>query len=137
MPISTANFSKRLMAYNLDFTLLGILIFPISLFIEDNSIMYAVAISIVCLYHAVFESSKWQATPGKYYGKMIVVQMNGEGLSFYKALLRVLSKFLSLILFFSGFLMIYIRKDRRGLHDVIAGTRVLNIDRNTVSVNKI
>jgi uncharacterized RDD family membrane protein YckC len=42
-----------------------------------------------------------------------------------RALLRFLAKYLSGALFGIGYVMIARRSDRRGLHDMIAGTLVL------------
>ena len=121
-----ASFSRRLLAYNLDLTIFIILAIPTSILIENNTILYGACALIVILYHALFESSPWQATPGKKQGKMKVVTVSGDRLNFLQASVRILCKFLSLVLFFAGFFMIYFRMDRRGLHDLLAGTQVID-----------
>lgn len=123
--MTTANFSKRLMAYNLDITVFILVIFPLSIIVESNGIMYSLAFGLICLYHAIMESSEWQATLGKKQGRLLVVDLNGERISFWRASIRIAAKFISLGLLFAGFFMISFRKDRRGLHDLIAGTQVI------------
>lgn len=55
----------------------------------------------------------------------MVIDQNGKRISFITAFARVLLKFVSLMLMFSGFIMIYFRRDRRGLHDLILKTYVV------------
>lgn len=121
----TATFSSRLMAYNLDLTILLVVFVPMVLWIEHNYILYPTMFAVVCFYHAFFECSGWQATPGKRQGKLMVISVDGGKLLFFQALVRILLKFLSLGLLFAGFFMIYFRKDRKGLHDLLAGTQVV------------
>lgn len=118
-------FSKRLLAYNIDITVLMIPFIGISFFIEDNLNLFAVCFGIVCLYHTVLESSRWQGTLGKHYNGIIVVNRNKRKIGLWIAFVRVLLKFLSLFLLFSGFIIIYFRRDRRGLHDIILNTYVI------------
>lgn len=125
-----AGFAKRLFAYNIDMTILMIPCVLMSFLIENNKVLYVVCILIVCLYHAVMESSEYQATIGKKYSKIRVVNNDKERLDFPKAFLRIILKFFSLLLLFSGFIFIIFRKDRRGLHDIIINTLVI-IDDNT------
>lgn len=121
-----ATFPQRLSAFNIDFLVFLALIAPLSFLIEDNLIFWSVSFVIVCVYHAGLESSEWGATLGKKYANIQVVNKEGNRLSFGKALLRIITKYLSLLLFFGGFFMIYLRKDRRGLHDVLIKTYVLD-----------
>lgn len=122
----TANFSKRLLAYNIDLTVLLVLIFPLSIWIEQDWIFYALGFTIVCLYHAILESSGWQATLGKKYrGMRVVDDRSGDRLSFARAIIRILVKFVLLLICFAGFFMIYFRSDRKGLHDLLARSRVV------------
>ncbi|PIB34770.1 hypothetical protein BFP72_04805 [Reichenbachiella sp. 5M10] len=119
-----ASFSKRLFAYNIDITVMMLLMLPFLLWVESDRLFYGAAVAIVCLYHALMESSSWQGTLGKHYSHMVVTDSAGQPIGFGRALLRILCKFLSLGLLFGGFMMIYFREDRRGLHDLLAGTVV-------------
>jgi len=118
-------FSKRLFAYNIDMTILMIPCVLVSFLIENNQVLFVICVLIVCLYHAVMESSDYQGTIGKKYIKIKVVDIDGEPLEFPKALLRIMLKFFSLLLLFSGFIIIIFRKDRKGMHDIVANTLVI------------
>jgi uncharacterized RDD family membrane protein YckC len=88
-------------------------------------VVFLVALPLVLLYYPVMESSRWQATLGKRFCGLIVVNLDGKRISFVRALVRHLGRYLSGALFGIGFLLIALRSDRRGLHDLIAGTLVL------------
>ncbi|MEQ9288903.1 MAG: RDD family protein [Cyclobacteriaceae bacterium] len=118
-------FSGRLFAYNIDITLLMLLFIGCSFLIENNSIFYAFCLIMTTLYYAVLESSDWQGTPGKRYNGLMVVDANGRKISFPRALLRIIFKYLSVFLLFAGIFMIYLRKDRKSLHDLVSGTYVV------------
>jgi uncharacterized RDD family membrane protein YckC len=66
------------------------------------------------------------ATTGRTIGKAIVgtrvYRADGSDLGAARAVVRVLATSLSFVLFGVGFLFILVRKDRRALHDLIAGT---------------
>ncbi len=118
-------FSERLFAYNIDITILIILFILVSFMVESNSILYSICMSVVTLYYTLFESSKRQGTPGKIYHKLKVINENGTRISVLKAFLRVLLKYVSILLLFLGIFMIYFRKDRKSLHDIILKTQVV------------
>jgi uncharacterized RDD family membrane protein YckC len=80
---------------------------------------------IALFYFAWFESSRFQATPGKLAVGMIVIDLDGKRISFGKAILRTLSKILSGLILYVGFIMIGFTEKRQGLHDMIAGTTVV------------
>lgn len=71
------------------------------------------------------ESSKYQATVGKIVMGIKVVNKNGQGLDFSKAMLRNLSKILSAIIMGIGYIMIIFDDRKQGLHDKIADTFVV------------
>jgi uncharacterized RDD family membrane protein YckC len=77
------------------------------------------------LYFASFESSKWQATPGKRVLNLSVTDMAGGRISFLRATGRHFAKFLSVLTFFFGFVMIGFTEKKQGLHDLIAGCLVV------------
>ncbi len=70
---------------------------------------------------------KWQgATPGKKFLHVKIVDTHtGKDITNKQALTRSLAYIPSLLLFGIGFLMVAFRKDKRGLHDLIAGTAVI------------
>ena len=126
--LNYARFSKRLFAYNIDMTILMVPCVLVSFLIESNFVFFILCILIVCLYHAVFESSEYQATIGKKISKLKVVDNHGLPLEFPQAMIRIVLKFFSLILLFSGFIIIIFRKDRKGLHDIVSKTFVINVE---------
>jgi uncharacterized RDD family membrane protein YckC len=81
---------------------------------------------ITWLYFAFCESSAWQATVGKLALGIRVTDMQGRRISFPRALGRYPAKYLSALIFLIGFLMVAWTKRKQGLHDLIAGTLVLN-----------
>ena len=82
-------------------------------------------IFVFWFYFTYFESYPHQATMGKKAVGLIVIDENGDGLSVREATVRTLSKFLSSILLYIGFIMIGFTKKKQGLHDKIAHTFVI------------
>ena len=76
------------------------------------------------LYSPVMHSSALQATLGKYAIGIEVIDREGQRISFWRALLRAAALFLS-CLTVVGLLMIGWTRQKRGLHDIIAGTFVV------------
>ena len=72
------------------------------------------------LYGALFESSIWQATPGKKLLGIKVVDYDGNRLEFPQALGRVFFEYFSTATFGLGYLMIAFTERKQGLHDMIA-----------------
>jgi uncharacterized RDD family membrane protein YckC len=95
---------------------------------EDNKITalkaQLIGMFLGILYEAVFLSSPWQATPGKRLLGLKVADLNGLPISFWRAFGRVAAKFLSSILLI-GYIMAFFTKDKRALHDLMAGTIVI------------
>ncbi len=64
-------------------------------------------------------------TPGKALMGVRIITTDGRKISFSRALLRYLAYFLSAVLFFLGFLWIFVDRRRQGWHDKIANTYVI------------
>lgn len=79
----------------------------------------------IFLYFPLMESSKWQATLGKRAVGIIVTDLNGNRISFLKALGRTLGKILSGIIVYIGFIMIAVTNKKQGLHDILANALVV------------
>jgi uncharacterized RDD family membrane protein YckC len=79
------------------------------------------------LFTAVY-ATVLHAVSGQTIGKMLVgvqvLGVDGAGLTVGAAFLRYLASFISLIPLGFGFLVAALRRDKRGLHDLIAGSRV-------------
>lgn len=90
----------------------------------DITINFA-AIFIVMAYHAIFESSRLQATPGKYLLGIIVTDEHEQRIGIVRAIGRQLGHILSTLLFLSGYIMIAFTSRKQGLHDIAAGCLVI------------
>ena len=77
------------------------------------------------LYFATFESSPWQATPGKKVLGLRVTDLEGRRLSFVRASGRYFGKIISSLLFGIGFFMAGFTEKKQALHDMLAGCLVL------------
>ena len=90
----------------------------------DINILEAV---IMLLYYSYMESSKYQATLGKLALGMKVTDTHGMPLTFPIAMLRNVSKYISIFIFYIGYIMIIFDDRKQGLHDKIADTLVVNV----------
>jgi len=139
-----AGFWKRFLGYSIDFMiiflgeiLLVFILAGIEMLFNAIGIEQAIKeiilviiglplyISLPWLYYAILESSKYQATIGKKVLNIIVVDNYNNRITFAKASARYWSKILSSILLI-GFLMAGFTKEKQALHDLIAGTYVIN-----------
>lgn len=78
------------------------------------------------LYGAGFESSYWQATPGKRLLRIYVTDLHGRRVSFARALLRTLAKQISAP-FFLGYFPAAFTARKQALHDLLASCLVLRM----------
>lgn len=76
------------------------------------------------VYFASFEAFAG-ATPGKRLMGCRVVSLSGGRASALQAVLRNFGSLVNWLTLGLGFAAIVLRKDRRGLHDILAGTRVV------------
>lgn len=81
--------------------------------------------AISFLYFAILESSKSQASVGKMALSIKVTDMNGERISFGKACLRTVGKYVSGMILCIGYLMAAFTEKKQALHDMIASTLVV------------
>ena len=77
------------------------------------------------LYFALFETSSWQATPGKRALRLKVTDVNGIHITFGRATARFTAKLLSAAPLFGGFLLPVWTRHKQALHDLVAGTLVV------------
>jgi uncharacterized RDD family membrane protein YckC len=83
----------------------------------------AVSLLLGIAYPIVFHW-QWGQTLGKMAVHIRVVTLAGGPLTLGQATLRQIGSWLSALIFGIGYLMVGLRADKRGLHDLIAGTRV-------------
>ena len=81
---------------------------------------------IAWLYYALLESSPQQATVGKMALGIVVTDVDGRRISFGKASIRWWSKILSAMILLIGYIMAGFTARKQALHDLIAGTLVVN-----------
>ena len=93
----------------------------VSVYVVDLIISFLIG----WLYSALFESSGWQATPGKRLMGIHVTDLNGNRISFARATGRHFSKYISGLIFGIGYIMAGITDKKQGLHDKMADTLVL------------
>jgi len=95
-------------------------------FFSAIAIFAVVAIIGSWLYYACFESSSWQATPGKKVLNLYVTDLTGAQVSFGRASGRYFAKFITqLIPLAIGYILAGITERKQALHDMIASTLVL------------
>jgi uncharacterized RDD family membrane protein YckC len=93
-------------------------------------IVFAISIGLLSLlgkwlYYALFESSAWQATPGKRVIGLYVTDLQGRRISFARATGRYFGKILSAIILYIGFVMAGFTEKKQALHDLLVDCLVL------------
>lgn len=121
-----AGFWKRFIAGFIDTILLGVATGMVSVF------TYGVGVSLGIiaqwLYFSLMESSSYQATIGKLAMSIVVTDMDGRRITFWKATGRFFTKFLlSLLLlpYIVSCIAIAFTRKKQAFHDMIAGCLVL------------
>jgi uncharacterized RDD family membrane protein YckC len=93
-----------------------------------DDLAYQSGIVLFTLLFTLLYTSTMHAVSGQTVGKMVarvrVVGLDGELPTFGTAVLRYFGYFVSLLPLTLGYLMAGLRRDKRALHDLIAGTRV-------------
>jgi len=78
------------------------------------------------LYHALMESSEWQATLGKKALGLVVTDMAGQRVSFGRSTGRHFGKIITnMVPAFIGYIMAGFTEKKQALHDMMAGCLVL------------
>ena len=85
-----------------------------------------VSLLLTWLYHALMESSEWQATLGKKVLGLVVTDMAGRRVSFGRATGRHFAKIITnMVPALIGYIMAGFTERKQALHDMIAGCLVL------------
>ena len=87
--------------------------------------IYFLGFSLPVLYWTLFECSHYQATPGKLALGLRVCGLNGEKMTFTKALSRNLCKFISNMTICIGFVMAGFTVRKQALHDKLSNCLVV------------
>lgn len=145
-PIAYAGFWLRLVAFIIDWILLGIagaiVFFPLfkihartfasvslwELYTSPSRPFVAIQLlnsMMNWIYYAALESSTWQATLGKKVLGLKVTDLMGNRITFARASGRFFGKILSFMILGIGFLMAGFTERKQALHDILAGCLVL------------
>jgi uncharacterized RDD family membrane protein YckC len=128
-----AGFWIRVAAALIDAFLLWLLQWLVSLFLIESGVgvgVFVTPLVINLFYYAAMESSSRQATIGKLAVGIKVGDSNGEQLTFTHALGRYLSKIVSVLTLFIGYMMAGWDPKCQALHDKIANTYVFYSNTN-------
>ena len=135
-----AGFWKRFAAYFIDLVVLlpiiivtsSRLIYYLTLEPPDKNIdiliitNFLISLLASWIYHSALESSKYQGSFGKVSLGIIVTDLNGDRISFYRATGRHFGKILSKLICYLGILMIAFTEKKQGLHDIMSKCIVIN-----------
>jgi uncharacterized RDD family membrane protein YckC len=97
-------------------------VLPVELDLSDTPIVAGIALGLWAFTYFTYALTMTGRTVGKAIVGTRVVRADGSDLRFGRAAVRVLAMPLSFLLFGVGLLLIFLRADRRALHDLIAGT---------------
>lgn len=131
-----AGFWIRVVAYIIDIIPLVIIAFVLAIITgeplldaDPSAPLYTfndfIGLILGIAYFVGFESSSYQATPGKMALGLVVVDSDGRRISPLRALGRYLAKIPSAMLFLIGFIMVAFTERKQGLHDIMASTLVV------------
>lgn len=125
------NFVKRSCAYFIDILALIIVLLPFKILFTFTDLLlpfgqacFFAALSLI--YFSYMESSNKQATFGKQFLNLKVVNLNNEKISFGQALLRNVARLINIPTYSLCYLPILFTKHHQGVHDIIARTTVVS-----------
>ena len=126
-----SGFWRRFAAYLVDYLLIsvvgGIAFFILAAIADDAGAVLGYVLWFVgfFVYFAYMESSESQATVGKIALGIQVTDLEGNRISFGKALGRNVAKILSALILYIGFIMAAFTAKKQALHDMLASTLVV------------
>jgi uncharacterized RDD family membrane protein YckC len=147
-PDNLASFWWRLAAYVIDYIILSILLqfiftvlasYGIDFNLKSYNDLFKISLGNLLLlqlissltliiYNSLCEASPMQGSVGKRIFRMVVVDANGDGLTYLNALGRSAGKALSIFLLYIGFISIFWSEYRQAWHDQLAKTYVVKRD---------
>ena len=140
--LAFAGYGERLVAYIVDAILVGIVIALVAVVgglaiaggaatgsigaAVGGGFILVIAILVVSLGYFPFFWTRGGATPGmKMFGLYVVRDSDGGPISGGQAVLRLFGYWVSGFVLYLGYIWVFIDKRRRGWHDLIAGTVVV------------
>ncbi len=138
-----AGYGARLVAYIVDGFVLGIVVSVVSIVLlailaaavaNDSGaaagltgVVWLLAVLIISLLYFPYFWVNGGATPGmKLFHIRVVRDSDGGPLTWGPAILRLIGYWINSVVFYIGYLWIFVDKRRRGWHDLIAGTVVIS-----------
>jgi len=125
-----AGFRIRFLASIIDgfiLNIIGAIVFGLAQMAGTSPSDFGVSILIGAAYHIIGWST-WGTTIGKRICRLYVVTLDGSKPDVARSALRYIATILSFLILCIGYLMVAFRQDKRALHDLIAGTRVISRD---------
>jgi uncharacterized RDD family membrane protein YckC len=140
--LTFAGFGPRLVAYIVDAIIVTIVVVGVSIVgglavaggvasgsggaaVASGAVL-VIAVIVVTLGYFPFFWARGGATPGmKMFGLVVVRDADGGPISGGQAILRLIGYWVSSLVFYIGYIWIFVDKRRRGWHDLIAGTVVV------------
>ena len=119
--VVAAGFWIRFGAWLVDGVILVIVNIVLTAIVGSTATFLGLAIGVV--YYIGFWTASG-ATPGKMLFGLTILTADGVPIGLDKAVLRYIGIWVNVLTLGIGYLMIAFRKDKRGLHDLIAGTVV-------------
>jgi uncharacterized RDD family membrane protein YckC len=86
---------------------------------------FVVLLLLMWIYYAAFESSAWQATPGKKLLRLYVTDLSGRPITFSRASFHNIGRMISEMTFWVGYIPAGFTEKKQALHDIIASCLVL------------
>ncbi|MGB9927735.1 MAG: RDD family protein [Methanosarcina sp.] len=121
-----SSFFKRLVASTIDISVIILFISFIQFFTGPltGSFPYILVFFMAYIYFVFQESSILRGTIGKQAMNLIVTDLTGNKISFYKATKRFIWKFIAAIPFFTGYFLILFTGKKQALYDIMVETVV-------------
>ncbi len=80
---------------------------------------------IMWAYYVFFETSSWQATPGKRVFRLYVTDLAGEKITLRRSSIRYFGRKISELTFLVGYIIAGFTEKKQALHDILAGCLVM------------
>lgn len=135
-----AGFWLRVLAAVLDSILCNVVVFVMGFgvgflietsnysFNEISQLLIMAMGIIVTLFYYIFFTGYGGQTPGKMALQIKVIHNDGSEIGYGQAFVReTIGKMISYLLLCIGYLMVGFRRDKRGLHDLLASTKVIRL----------
>ena len=142
LDVKYAGLGIRILAYIIDSIfiiplcfLIEHLIFGNANFEENTMLRNILNLSIWTIYYGVSESSKYQATIGKKICGIMVIDVEGNRLTFKKAYLRFLAQFISIIPLGFGIWAIATDEKKQAWHDMLMNCYVVKNQKEIKQIN--